>query len=108
MPDHVISRVEEEHPLMYVLGDTQEKRFPLILTIGREPNYDATLNDKIGKIDIAEFSSMSGGVWITAYTQFAKQYIGLNSSASDLKKICFEKKRVPNSFHKCIPYWNFS
>lgn len=76
------------HPLMYVLGNTEEKNFPLILTIGREPNYDDVLGDFVGKINIPEFTSMSGGVWVTAYTQFAKQYVGITGTSSYMKNLC--------------------
>lgn len=88
---------------MYVLGDTENKDFPLILTIGREPNYDDVLTDKIGKINIEEFSSMSGGVWVTAYTQFAKQFIGEIGSSGHLKKLCFEKNASPIVFTNAFP-----
>jgi len=95
------------HPLMYVLGDTEKKGFPLVLTIGREPNYGDALTDEIGKIDASEFSSMTGGVWVTAYTQYAKQYFGEKGSSGQLKKICFEKNSSPvvftNSFPMGIP-----
>ena len=39
------------HPLMYIVGDAEKKDFPLILTIGREPNYGDVLTDDIGIID---------------------------------------------------------
>jgi hypothetical protein len=91
------------HPLMYVLGDTEEKDFPLVLTIGREPNYDDILTDDIGKIDISEFSSMSGGVWVTAYTQFAKQYVGEKGTSGFLKNLCFEKNASPIVFTNAFP-----
>lgn len=91
------------HPLMYVLGDTEKKDFPLVLTIGREPNYDDVLSDEIGIIDLNEFSSMSGGVWVTAYTQYAKQYIGENGTSGYLKRICFEKNASPVVFTNAFP-----
>ena len=91
------------HPLMYVLGDTEKKDFPLILTIGREPNYDDVLVDEIWKLNNDQFASMSGGVWVTAYTQFAKQYIGEAGNSSYLKKICFEKNCSPIIFTNAFP-----
>lgn len=42
------------HPLMYVLGKTVEKNFPLILTIGREPSCDDALVNEIGIINSSE------------------------------------------------------
>ena len=91
------------HPLMYVLGDTESQEFPIILTIGREPNYDDVLTDDIGQIDAHEFASMSGGVWVTAYTQLAKQYVGEQGTSSFLKKICFEKNASPIVFTNAFP-----
>ncbi len=82
------------HPLMYLLGNTQERSFPLILVIGREPNYDDNLS---------EFRSMSGGVWVTAYTQLAKQYIGSSATARQLKELCFEKHSSPIVFTNAFP-----
>lgn len=89
---------------MYLLGKTEEENFPLILTIGREPNYDDVLSDSIGKINKEEFSSMSGGVWVTAYTQFAKQYFDKSATSKQLKDICFEKNSSPIVFTNAFPY----
>ena len=91
------------HPLMYLLGDTEKTEFPLILTVGREPNCDDILTDNIGQIDKSEFSSMPGGVWVTAYTQFAKQYIGEKGTSGFLKSICFEKDCSPIVFTNAFP-----
>ena len=91
------------HPLMYIVGDTEKKDFPLILTIGREPNYGDVLTDDIGIIDVDEFSAMKGGVWVTAYTQFAKQYFGAQGSSGILKKLCFEKNSSPIVFTNAFP-----
>lgn len=91
------------HPLMYVLGNTQEYKFPLILVIGREPNYDGRLNDSIGIMDNEEFRSMKGGVWITAYTQIAKQCIGNKATAGQLKGICFTRNASPIIFSDALP-----
>ena len=91
------------HPLMYVLGNTEEKNFPLILTIGREPNYDDVLGDFVGKINIPEFTSMSGGVWVTAYTQFAKQYVGITGTSSYMKNLCISKDASPIVFTNAFP-----
>ena len=91
------------HPLIYVLGDTEIKGFPLILTIGREPNYDDVLTDTIGIMDAKKFASMSGGVWVTAYTQFAKQYIGEKGNAVFLKELCFNKNSSPIIFSNAFP-----
>jgi hypothetical protein len=70
---------------MYFLGHTENKDFPIILTIGWEQNYDDVLTDKIGEINIDEFSSMPGGVCVTAYAQSAKQFIGGVGSSGHLK-----------------------
>ena len=91
------------HPLMYVLGKTQEDKFPLILVIGREPNYDGQLDDSIEIMDNKEFGSMKSGVWVTAYTQIAKQYCGDKATAGDLKKICFERDASPIVFSNALP-----
>lgn len=91
------------HPLMYVLGDTQNIDFPLILTIGREPNEDEALDNSIGVINNEEFKSMSGGVWVTAYTQIAKISLGRNATARQLKDICFEKNISPIIFTNAFP-----
>lgn len=91
------------HPLMYVLGDTENKNFPLILTIGREPNYDDVIVDKIGLINLNEFRFMSGGVWVTAYTQIARQFIGKEATASQLKSMCLSKNCSPIVFTNAFP-----
>lgn len=91
------------HPLFYVSGNTQNHEFPLILTIGREPNYDEMIDDSIGIIDDEEFGSMSGGVWVTAYTQLAKQYLGNAGTARQLKAICFDKNSSPIVFANAFP-----
>jgi hypothetical protein len=95
------------HPLMYVMGTTQEQTFPLILTIGREPNYDDELDDTIAVFDNNEFKSISGGVWVTAYTQIAKQYFGKQASAADLRDPCIARNASPivytNAFPMAIP-----
>lgn len=92
------------HPLMYVLGKTQEdNKFPLILVIGREPNYDGQLDDSIEIMDNKKFGSMKSGVWITAYTQIAKQCLGDKATAGMLKKICFAKNGSPIVFSNALP-----
>lgn len=91
------------HPLIYVSGSTQKQEFPLILTIGREPNYDEAVDDSIGIINDEEFGAMSGGVWVTAYTQLAKQFIGNTGTSRQLKAICFEKKSSPIVFANAFP-----
>ena len=91
------------HPLMYVSGGTQEYEFPLILAIGREPNYDEDIDDAVGIINDEEFRSMSGGVWVTAYTQFAKQCFGNKATSRQLKNICFEKNASPIVFANAFP-----
>lgn len=91
------------HPIIYALGETENANFPLILTIGREPNYDDKLINFVGKIDIEEFRSMSGGVWVTAYTQIAKQYFGSQGSSRQLKSICFKKNGSPILFSNAFP-----
>ncbi|MBU6404738.1 MAG: hypothetical protein KGQ84_08495 [Proteobacteria bacterium] len=91
------------HPLMYVLGETQNFEFPLILVIGREPNYDGRCNDSIEIMCNSEFGSMKGGVWATAYTQIAKQYLGDKATAGQLKKICFAKNASPIVFSNALP-----
>tara|TARA_A200000159_G_scaffold31990_1_gene28612 strand:+ start:7470 stop:8051 length:582 start_codon:yes stop_codon:yes gene_type:complete len=88
---------------MYVIGETEKNDFPLILTIGREPNYGDVLTDEIGIIDVAEFSAMKGGVWVTAYTQFAKQYLGEQGSSGVLKNLCFQKNASPIVFTNAFP-----
>ncbi|WP_297902840.1 hypothetical protein [Metallibacterium sp.] len=90
------------HPLMYVLGKTQKYEFPLILVIGREPNYDGWLNDSIG-IMKEEFRSMRGGAWVTAYTQIAKQCLGDKATAGQLKGICFARNASPIVFSNALP-----
>ena len=50
-----------------------------------------------------EFSAMKGGVWVTAYTQFAKQYFGAQGSSGVLKKLCFEKNLSPIVFTNAFP-----
>lgn len=91
------------HPLMYVLGKTQERDFPLILTIGREPNYDEPLDNSIGIINREEFNSLSGGVWVTAYSQIAKQYYGAQGTSKILKEVCFENDASPIVFTNAYP-----
>jgi hypothetical protein len=49
------------HPMIYLWGNTEEQSFPLILVIGREPNFDQPVGTHVGKIDVEEFKSMSGG-----------------------------------------------
>lgn len=90
------------HPLMYVLGKTQEDKFPLILVMGREPNCDGRLDDSIAIMPDG-FKSMRSGVWVTAYTQIAKQYCGDKATAGDLKKICFERDASPIVFSNALP-----
>lgn len=91
------------HPIIYALGSTEKESFPLILTVGREPNYDEELINVIGQIDIEEFSSMSGGVWVTAYTQIAKQYLGPEGNSGTLKSLCFKRKSSPILFSNAFP-----
>jgi hypothetical protein len=91
------------HPLMYVFGDTEKKDFPLILTIGREPNYDDVLGSYIGRMNIQEFNAMSGGVWVTAYTQFAKQFIGSTGTSRYMKNLCIDKNSSPIVFTNAYP-----
>lgn len=91
------------HPIIYALGETENTQFPLILTIGREPNYDDKLINVVGQMDIDEFRSMSGGVWVTAYTQIAKQYFGPTGTSSKLKTLCFEKNASPILFSNAFP-----
>jgi len=88
---------------MYVLGNTKGCDFPLILTIGREPNYDEALDNTIGIINKNEFDSLSGGVWVTAYTQIAKQYFGASGTSRMLKDLCFEKDVSPIVFSNAFP-----
>lgn len=88
---------------MYVLGNTQQYNFPLILIIGREPNYDGAVDKSIGIINIQEFRSMSGGVWVTAYTQIAKQYYGTSGTSKKLKDICIKRDASPIIFSNAFP-----
>lgn len=91
------------HPIIYALGNTEQEKFPLILTIGREPNYDDELINIVGQIDVEEFRSMSGGVWVTAYTQIAKQYIGPHGTSAHLKSLFFERNSSPLLFSNAFP-----
>jgi hypothetical protein len=91
------------HPLMYVLGNTQQYNFPLILTIGREPNYDGAIDKSIGIINNQEFRSMSGGVWVTAYTQIAKQYYGPSATSKKLKDTFIKRDASPIVFSNAFP-----
>jgi len=88
---------------MYVLGDTEKHQFPLILVVGREPNYDDELDDSIGIINKEHFKSMSGGVWVTAYTQVAKQCFGPTARAWQLKALCLDKNASPIAFTNAFP-----
>lgn len=91
------------HPIIYALGNTEKEKFPLILTIGREPNYDEEVVNVVGQIDIKEFGSMRGGVWVTAYTHIARQYIGPRGDSRLLKSLCFERKSSPILFSNAYP-----
>lgn len=91
------------HPLMYVLGITQQYNFPLILIIGREPNYDGPLDNSIGIIDNQQFKSMPGGAWVTAYTQIAKQYYGASGTSKKLKDACIKRNASPIVFSNAFP-----
>lgn len=92
-----------KHPMIYLLGDTQLHSYPLILTIGREPNQDPELDNSIGYLNTAEFSAQRGGVFVTAYTQIAKQFIGDNTLISRFKGYCLENNASPLLFANAYP-----
>jgi hypothetical protein len=92
-----------KHPMIYLLGDTEQHSFPLILTIGREPNQDLELDNSIGYLNTAEFSAQRGGVFVTAYTQIAKQFIGDNTLVSRFKGHCLAANASPILFANAYP-----
>ncbi|HEY9040787.1 MAG TPA: hypothetical protein VIN66_01270 [Rheinheimera sp.] len=92
-----------KHPMIYLLGDTEQHSYPLILTIGREPNQDLELDNSIGHLNTAEFSKQRGGVFVTAYTQIAKQFIGDNTLISQFKGYCLENNASPILFANAYP-----
>lgn len=91
------------HPIIYALGETEAAKFPLILTIGREPNYDDVLVNVVGQIDVHEFGSQPGGAWVTAYSQIAKQHFGRQSGSGQLKALCFKRNASPILFANAFP-----
>ena len=93
----------DTHPLMFVWGTTVEQKHPLILTIGREPNYGAKLDNSIKELNVGQFLSMSGGVWTTVYTQMAKQLCRTQGSASMLKMLCHKTNCSPILFSNAFP-----
>ena len=92
-----------KHPMIYLLGDTELLSYPLILTIGREPNQDLELDNSIGLLCAAEFSMQRGGVFVTAYTQIAKQFTGDNTMISRFKGYCLQNNASPILFANAYP-----
>lgn len=96
----------ELHPIIYLLGKTGEEDFPLVLTIGREPNHDVAIGNFVKKIDRQGFAKMSGGVWMVAYSVLAET--GLGIPGREFKRQCLARDASPilfaNAFPECIPH----
>ena len=75
----------EKHPLITVYGKTSNASFPLILFVGREPDYPAPIAGGIGTYDFREPPNC--GVWNTAYS-----LVGEICDCADLKGYCEKKK----------------
>ena len=86
------------HPIIVVYGETSKKRFPLILVIGREPNNDVNIINKVGLYDFEK--SPYCGFWNTSYKIIGE----INHfSIREYKHKCKAKKSSIICISNCMP-----
>lgn len=87
------------HPLITYYKQTNDKNFPLILFVGREPNDNSKYSDLIGEYNFVKNSHSS--MWNKSYGLIAK----LNSplKITELKEKCKSKKSSPIIFTNLSP-----
>jgi hypothetical protein len=91
-----------EHPLICLYGrETEYQRFPLVMFVGREPNNDVSIIDKVGKYDFDEAPRC--GFWNMAYKIIAEFGPKEAVPARYLKDICRQQMSSPVAFTDLSP-----
>ena len=93
MPQHT-----KTHPLIVLYEETENKDFPLILIIGREPNNKVPFEDVVGKYDFKK--SPHCAFWNMAYKLIGESN---NLSTKRLKEICNMKRSSIICFTDSLP-----
>jgi hypothetical protein len=89
----------KKHPIILFFGESDSADFPLILIIGREPNSDMDIENKIGSYKF-ELSPRCG-FWNTSHGMLAR-IEGIETRK--FKERCSQKNRSPIIYADSLPH----
>lgn len=92
----MIEEARKTEACSLVLDDTLEKEFPLILVIGREPNYHCNVIDKV-----STYPSPQGCAFWARSHELVARYTGLK--AHEFKAQCVKQNASPIVFSDASP-----
>lgn len=90
--------MEESHPIIVHFGKTDAANFPLILAVGREPNSDQVVVNRVGQYDFR--ASPRCGFWNISYGMLARE---ANLSTHEFKQLCIRKSGSPLVYADLLP-----
>ena len=92
------------HPTISTFGQSQTGEFPLLLVIGREPNFEGTVVNEVRSFPLNHAPHCC--FWNRSRAQLAR--IGGHVTSANLKNLCYERDASPliyaDSLGICIPF----
>ncbi|HSH79123.1 MAG TPA: hypothetical protein VLA19_11405 [Herpetosiphonaceae bacterium] len=92
----------QNHPILSVFGETEQRDYPLLLIVGREPNGNTPMTNEVGPYDFRIHSRC--GFWNTSYAMVARA-VGLKTF--QFKRRCVSLGGSPivytDALPQCVP-----